>query len=357
MWCRMKLRELAEKIGADLHPAHPEDGERVVTGCGRLEDAKLTEVTFLTNQKYAPQLEATRAAAVIVGAKVECDGKTLLRAADPYFAFRNAVVTLYGFREHPVPADGPVSRLAVIDPSATIGAGTVVHPFAVIAAGVRVGRNCVIYPHAFIGPDAVIGDDCLLYPGVTIYDRCVLGNRVTLHAGTVIGQDGFGYATHKGEHHKIPQVGNAVVEDDVEMGANCSVDRATIGSTVIGKGTKFSNSVVIGHGSKVGRHNLYVGHVGLAGSVETGDYVVMGGRVGIAGHLKIGHQVQIAATSGVMSDIPDKGTWGGTPAMPLNEAKRIHLSTTRLPDLIARVKHLEREVEKLREALDAASGD
>lgn len=347
----MKLSELAQRIGAKIASPVPGAGETTIVGCGRLEDAAPDQVAFLTNPKYAEHLEESRAAAVIVSSNVQCESKTLLIAEDPYFAFRNATVELHGFRRHPKPDHGPISPLAVVDPTATVGPETVVHPYAVIGPGAKVGARCVIYPHVYIGPDAVIGDECQLYPSVTVYDRCVLGHRVTLHAGCVIGQDGFGYATHKGAHHKIPQAGNAVIEDDVEMGANCSVDRATLGSTVVGRGTKFSNSVVIGHGTRVGRHNLYVALVGLAGSVETGDYVVMGGQVGIAGHLKIGNQVQIAATSGVMTNIPDKAQFGGTPAQPLTEMKRILLAGQRLPDMIGRVKQLERQVQELQACL------
>lgn len=350
----MTLDELAQKIGAELRLAGGADARRPVRGCATLDEAGPDDISFLANPRYAAKIATTRAAAVIVGQGVECEDRTLLRTADPYFAFRNAVVALHGLRQHPQPADGPISRLAVTDPAATIGQGCIIHPFAVVSAGARIGAHCVLYPHTFIGPDAVVGDDCVLFPSVTLYDRCVLGNRVTLHAGTVIGQDGFGYATHKGAHHKIPQVGNVIVEDDVEMGANCSIDRATIGSTVIGRGTKFSDCVTIGHGCKVGKHNLFVALVGLAGSVETGDYVALGGQVGVAGHLKIGSQAQVAATSGVMTDIPEKSQYGGTPAVPLNDAKRLHLSTLKLPDLIARVKQLEREVEKLRAASNPA---
>ena len=351
----MKLAELAEKIGAELRLAHGDTGDRIVRGCAGLDEAGPEEVSFLANPRYAAKVATTRAAAVVVGRGVECEDRTLLCTTDPYYAFRNAVLTLHGFRQHPQPADGPISPMAVIDPGASVGAGTVIHPFAVVCAGARIGQNCILYPHTFIGPDAVVGDECQLFPNVTVYDRCALGNRVTLHAGTVIGQDGFGYATHNGVHHKIPQVGNVIIEDDVEMGANCSIDRATIGSTVIGRGTKFSDCVTIGHGCKVGKHNLYVAMVGLAGSVEAGDYVMMGGQVGVAGHLKIGNQAQIAATSGVMTDIPEKTQYGGTPAIPLNDAKRSHLSVLKLPDLFVRVKHLERELEKLRNASQAGS--
>jgi UDP-3-O-[3-hydroxymyristoyl] glucosamine N-acyltransferase len=345
------LAELAEKIDARLvGPTAQADGAREVRCCAGLDSAEEADVSFLANPKYAAKVATTRALAVIVSENdaAALGNRTLLVARDPYFAFRNAVVALHGFRQHPVPADGPISSLAAVDPQAEVGEGTVIHPFAVVSAGAKIGRNCVIYPHCFIGPGASVGDDCVLFANVVIYDGCVLGNRVTLHAGCIIGQDGFGYATHDGVHHKIPQIGNAIIEDDVEMGANCAVDRATVGSTIVGAGTKTSDVVTIGHGTRVGRHNLLVALVGLAGSVETGDYVAIGGQVGVAGHLKIGSFVQIAATSGVMDDIPEGQKVGGTPALPLTEAKRLHLSTLRLPDLIAKVKRLEREIEKLK---------
>lgn len=341
----IKLADLAVQIGAELRgPAGA--GEVVIERCATLEAAGPAEISFLSNPKYASHLAATQAGAVVVSPEIQAEHLTLLVAGDPYYAFRNAVVALHGFRRHPAPG---VSPEAFIDDTAEIGELCTIRPFAYIAPRAKIGKRCVIYPGCYIGKDAVIGDDCVLYPNVTIYERCVLGNRVTLHAGCVIGQDGFGYATHKGAHHKIPQTGNAVIEDDVEMGANCSVDRATLGSTVVGAGTKFSNSVTIGHGTKVGRHNLLVGLVGIAGSVEMGDYVVIGGHTGVAGHLKIGNQAQLAAHSGIMTDVPDKEQWGGTPALPLTEAKRVILVSRHLPDLAARVKKLERQLARLQD--------
>ncbi len=338
------LQELAQTIGVELRG----DGSRVVDGCAGLEQAGPTDVSFLVNRKYVSFVQTTKAAAIICNARdaQNLNGRTLLVAEDPYYAFRQAIVTLHGFRKHPEPG---ISDQAYVDPTATVGEDCVIQPFVYIAAGATIGKRCVIYPHCYIGPDAKVGDDCILFPSVTIYDKCVLGNRVTLHAGCVIGQDGFGYAPHKGVHEKIPQIGIAIVEDDVEMGALCAIDRATVGETVIGRGSKFSDAVTIGHGTRIGRNNLLVAQVGVAGSVTTGDYVVMGGQVGVAGHLNIADGVQIAAKSGIMDDL-EPGQYGGTPAMPLRQAKRNYLLSLKLGDMLAEFKKLQERVAELERA-------
>ncbi len=354
------LTDLAAAIGAKLRG----DGSRIVTGCNTLADADADQVSFLANPKYLSQVADSAAAAIIVSADdaETITGKSLLIADDPYFAFRQTMVVLHGFPSRPEPG---ISPHAVIDPSATLGEGCSIGPFVHVGAGVTVGNRTALTSHVAVGEGVCIGSDCLLHPNVTIYPRCVLGDRVTLHAGCSIGQDGYGYATHSPPpghgplededdpagrlpiHHKIPQAGIAIIEDDCEFGANCSVDRATMGATVVGAGTKLSNNVVIGHGSAVGRHNLLVAQVGLAGSVTTGDYVALGGQVGVAGHLTLGHHVRVAATSGVMNDIPTGETWGGAPAVPLKQAFRNFSYINRLPDLANKVKHLERKLAKL----------
>lgn len=343
---RISLRELARELGATLHG----DGRAEIVGCATLEDAAPDELSFLSNSRYAVQLSATKAAAVLVSpddqAKVG-PGLPALIVDDPYFAFRQALVLLHGFRR---PPEVGISPQSFIHETAEIGQLCSVRPFAYVAPRARIGDRVVLYPGCYVGKDAVIGNDCVLYPGVCVYDRCTLGNRVTLHANTVIGQDGFGFASSVApgdaelRHHKIPQAGNAVVHDDVDMGANCSVDRAAIGSTVIGAGSKLSDHVVIGHGVKLGRHNLLVAHVGIAGSTVTGDYVTMGGQVGIAGHLTIGERVKIAASSKVMHDIPAGQQWGGTPAGPLTETKRILLNQKRLPDMLKKIRAMEKRI-------------
>jgi UDP-3-O-[3-hydroxymyristoyl] glucosamine N-acyltransferase len=316
----MKLQDLAREIEAELTG----DGSIDVTSAATLEDAQPGQLSFLSNPKYASQLSTTKASAVVVAPNVKADGVALLKAKDPYYAFRQAVVRLHGFRKHPFTGVHPKAH---VDPAATVGEGT------------------LVYPGVFIGPRAKIGRDCILYANVVVYDDCVLGDRVTLHSGTVVGQDGFGYATVQGVHHKIPQTGNVIIEDDVEIGANCAIDRATLGSTVIGMGTKMGNLMDIGHGSKIGPYCLFVGQVGVAGSVTIGHHVVMAGQVGIAGHLKIGDLVTIGAQAGVIADIPEKSTVVGAPAMPAQQARRVYSIFTQLPELVERVKELEKKAE------------
>ncbi|MEM9418352.1 MAG: UDP-3-O-(3-hydroxymyristoyl)glucosamine N-acyltransferase [Planctomycetota bacterium] len=344
----IKLVELAELIGATLQ-GNP---EAEIVGCATLEDAGSGELSFLNNSRYINQLKITKAEAVVVSPEdaERANGCAVLISENPYFAFRQAMVKLHGFR--PQPAVG-ISTQAYIDETAIVGELCTVRPFAYVAPGAQLGDRVILYPGCYIGKKAVIGNDTVLHPGVCVYDRSVIGDRVTIHANTVIGEDGLGYATAKRDgddevrHHKIPQAGNAVIGDDVEIGANCSIDRAALGSTVIGDGTKLSDNVVIGHGVKLGRFNMIVAHVGIAGSTTTGDYVTMGGQAGLAGHLKIGSHVTIAADAKVMTDIPDGETWGGTPATPLNDAKRMVLSQKRVPAMATQIKALERRIAEL----------
>lgn len=347
----MTLDELAPVIKATVRG----DGSKQVTACAGLEDATPEHMSFLANRKYAPLLQTTSAGAVILSiedARSAPDGQNLMVADDPYFAFREALVALHGWREQPEPG---ISTRAYVDDTAEIAELCTIRPFAFVAPRARIGKRCVIYPGCYIGRDVEIGDDCVLFPNVTIYERCRIGRNVTLHAGCVVGQDGFGYVTRDGMHKKIPAVGNVVIGDDVEMGAGCVVDRATVGATVIRDGCKFSDLVAIGHGSTVGRHNLLVAQVGLAGSVKTGDYVVMGGQVGVAPHLEIGDGVQIAAKSGVMHDLPEKQKYGGQPALPLHDAKRIVLSQMKVPDLIKEVKQLRQRLADIEAAIEAST--
>ena len=318
----LTLSELAKTIGAQLKG----DPTLHVTGAAPLEDAGPQQVSFLSNPKYEKQLQTTQAAAVIVANGTQCDRLNLLHTSDPYFSFAKAVIALHGHRSHPFAGVHPK---ATVDESADIGEGT------------------IVYPGAYVGPRVKVGRDCILYANAVIYEDCVLGDRVIVHAGAVIGHDGFGYATSQGVHHKIPQIGNVKIEDDVEIGSNSAIQRAALGSTVIGAGTKIDSLVSVGHGSRIGAHGLLVSQVGIAGSTTVGHHVTFGGQVGVAGHLKIGNNVTAAAQAGITNDVADQEALMGSPALPLRLARRVVVLTTQLPELLERIRHLEQQVGEL----------
>lgn len=340
----LPLGELAAAIGAELVAGA--DGDVIIHSAAALEDAGHGQVSFLSNPRYAAQLETTRASAVVLAPSARMPehagnpGPALLKARDPYYAFMQAVVKLHGYRRHPHQG---IHASAHVDPTASIGPGT------------------VIYPGAYVGPRVKIGRDCIVYPNAVIYEDCVLGDRVILHSGAVIGADGFGYSTHKDAdgvlvHHKIPQIGNVVIGDDVEIGANTSIDRAALGETLIGKGTKIDDLVAIGHGAEIGPHGLVVAQVGIAGSAVLGHHVTLAGQVGVAGHLKIGDFVTVGAQAGIIADIPEKTTLIGSPAMPALRARRVYSIFTQLPEVLDRIKQLEQKVEELSKPADGKTG-
>lgn len=338
----LTLQQLAERLGATIVG----DGSKTINGCAGIDKAGPEDLTFLSNPKYTQYLESTKAAAILIRTGEEVpEHLTQLVCDDPYFAFRNAMIQLHGFRDHPDPIDAnedQISSSAIIHPKARIGKNSRIHPTVTIERGATIGTGCHFYPGVFIGEDVKIGNDCILFPNVVIYDRCIIGNRVSIHANTVIGQDGFGYATHDGAHHKIPQAGIVVIEDDVELGAGCAVERATMGETRIGKGTKFADLISIGHGTVIGEHCLFVSLVGIAGSAEIGNYVVLGGQTGVSGHLKVGDGVQALGKTAIVSNIEPGRIIGGIPAVDADIAKRNALTSANLHELHKRVKKLER---------------
>ncbi len=334
------VQQLADHVGGIVEG----DNELVITGAATLSEAVEGDVSFLANPKYEKEMDDCKAGVIVVNMDVPNHGKNIIRCKDPYFAFMQLVVLLHGHREHRKTGISDSSR---VDPSAKIGEDVDIQDFCYIAEDVTIGKGTSIYPNCTIGPGTVIGEDCIIYPNVTIYDGCTIGDRVTLHAGTVIGQDGFGYATHNGVHHKIPQIGGVVIEDDVELGANCTVDRGTLGDTVIGKGTKTSNQIAIGHNTRIGEHCLLVAQVGIAGSVEVGNYCVFGGQVGVVGHIKIGNQVKVGAQSGVTHNLDDNQAVVGSPAIPMNQAKRSYALLKDLPEFRKKIKALDRALSKL----------
>ena len=302
------------------------DRNRQITTVAALGEAREEHLSFLSNRKYAAQLAQTKAGAILVPKNLEGEDKRWVRVDDPYFAI--AQIMTRWFSARPMPK--VVSPKAAIAPSARLGTNVAVGPFTTIGENVAIGNNVTIFQNVSIEAGSFVGDDSIIYPNVVIYDGTRIGHRCIIHAGVIIGSDGYGFATRDGKHHKIPQIGIVRIEDDVEIGAGTTIDRAALGETVIGEGTKIDNLVQIGHNVKIGKHCLLVSQVGIAGSTELGDHVSVAGQSGFSGHLKIGHRVQVAAKSAVLEDVPDDTKVMGSPAMPFNEFARRQIALKRL---------------------------
>jgi UDP-3-O-[3-hydroxymyristoyl] glucosamine N-acyltransferase len=298
----------------------------LITTVASLNDATADQLSFLSNRKYAYQLAQTKAGAIVVPKNIEGDDQRWIRVDDPYFAIARIMTRWFSAR--PMPKG--ISPKASIASSAKLGTNVAVGHFATIGENVVIGNNVTIFQGVSIESGSAIGDDCIVYPNVVVYDGTQIGRRCIIHAGVVIGSDGYGFAMHDGKHHKIPQIGIVRIEDDVEIGAGTTIDRAALGETVIGEGTKIDNLVQIGHNVKIGKHCLLVSQVGIAGSTELGDYVSVAGQSGFSGHLKIGNRVQVAAKSAVLEDVPDDTKVMGSPALPFNEFARRRAAVKRL---------------------------
>lgn len=331
----VRLRDLARELGAALIG----DGEIMITGAAGIEHAGPGDITFLARPQLAGQLADCAASALIIGPRLEPD-RPALRVDEPYQAFARLLARLAT----------PLDRLfapgihatAVVAADAELAAGVSLGPGAVVGAGCRLGTGVRLGPHVVLEPDVTVGDDCVLYAHVVVRERCRLGRRVILHPGCVIGADGFGYLPTASGMMKIPQIGTVVIADDVELGANTCIDRATTGTTVIGAGTKLDNLVQVGHNVHIGRGCVFSAQTGVSGSCVIGDGVFMGGQVGLADHLRVGDKVQIGAKSGVHKDVAAGQTLFGYPALEARESMRIAAALRRLPELVKTVARLER---------------
>ncbi len=335
----MRLAELAAALGCELRG----DGEREVTGVAPIERAGPGDVAFLANPRYAAHLGTTRAGAVILapGHEVRTAG---LFTANPYLAFARAVALLRP-PDRPAPGVDPSAR---VHPTAELGPGVHVGALAVVGAGVRLGARTVLHPHVVLYEGVEVGEDCVLHSGVHVRERCRLGHRVVVQNGAVVGADGFGFARDgEGRYHKFPQVGIVVVEDDVEVGALTAIDRAALGETRIGRGTKLDNLVQIGHSVTVGENTVLAGQVGIAGSTRVGSGVTLAGQVGVAGHLTIGDGAIATAQSGIPGDVEKGAVVSGTPAIENRAWLKSSAVFARLPELQKRLRELERKVESL----------
>jgi UDP-3-O-[3-hydroxymyristoyl] glucosamine N-acyltransferase len=261
---------------------------------------------------------------------------------------------LYGYRQH---KEVGISPRAAIAAGASLGKDCHIHDFATVSEGAQIGDGCILYPCVFVGPGVRIGAGSILYPNVVIYDGCRIGSRVIINANSTIGVDGFGYATHEGVHYKVPQVGGVIVEDDVEIGSSCSIQRGTLDDTIIGQGSKLGDVVTIGHGTRIGPHCLLVAQVGIAGSTTIGHHCTIGGQVGVVGHITIGNNVTIGAQAGVINSIPDGETVLGAPAIDAGQARRAYTMLPYLPQMRQDIRALQSQIDKIAAALKKQAED
>ena len=333
------LKELAQLVNGKVIG----DGKTLVTGVAGIKDAKDGDITYLSHLKYAVEIGKTRASALVLAKQQEGCSIPVIIAENPLYAFSRIVSHFYAKS----PAPKGVSPQAAIGQEVTLGKDISIYSFVVIGDRAKIGNRVSLYPGVFVGDDSVIEDDCVIYPNVSIMHKVFIGKRVIVHSGTVIGSDGYGYVPEKGKHHKIPQVGKVIIEDDVEIGSNVSIDRASLGKTIIKHGTKIDNLVQIAHNVKVGENCIIVGQVGIAGSSEIGNHVTLAGQVGVSDHIKIGDNTLVGASTGIWKDIEANQQVFGNPCMSYGKFLRTQAMIMRLPEIRDQLKAYEERLKKL----------
>ena len=348
----MTLRDIAALLGAEATG----DPALAIRGVAKIEEAGDGDVTFVANPKYAKHLAATKASAVIVGRTTEVPAgfrAALLRVDDPYTGFLKVLRAFHP----PAPLLPPgIHPTAVVAKNARLGADVRIGAHVVVGHGCTIGDRCVIMHGTVLGDGVSVGDDTLLHASVTVSGGCRLGSRVVVHSGTVIGSDGFGFAPlPDGTYEKIPQMGIAVLEDDVEVGANCAIDRATLGETVVRKGAKLDNLIQVAHNVVIGENTVVAAQAGFSGSTRIGRNCMIGGQVGFTGHIDVADRTRVGAQSGVHRSVEEPGTTlFGYPALPFREAMKIHGAVLRLPEALERIRALQASVDRLERELDEA---
>lgn len=341
----------AQQIAAFLNGTVEGDPNVKVSNFSKIEEGKTGTLTFLANPKYEHYIYSTKASIVLVNkdfTPLEAVPATLIRVENAYAS----LAMLLNIVEQSKKKECGIDSTAFIATTATVDEYVYIGAFAYIGNNARIGKNCRIYPYAYVGDNVVVGDNTTLYPHVTVYEGCVVGCNCILHAGSVVGSDGFGFAPEGETYKKIPQLGNVVIEDNVEIGANTTIDRAVMDSTILRRGVKLDNLVQIAHNVEVGENTVMAAQVGIAGSVKIGKHCMFGGQVGLAGHIKIADHVNFGAQSGVISDIKEATTVLGAPAIPAKNFMRSSAIFSRLPEMYRTIGLLQREIEELKKELN-----
>jgi UDP-3-O-[3-hydroxymyristoyl] glucosamine N-acyltransferase len=335
---KMTIAEIASFLGGTVNGAD----DTIISGIRSIEEANEGDLTFIANKKYLKKLKSTNASAILVSSQV-AEGKNLIIVSDPYAALGKLLMLFYPL-EHGrsgVSPDACIEDGAIVSPEATI------FPRAFICRGAKIGKGTVIYPGVFIGRNSSVGENSILYANVTVYHSCIIGNGVILHSGVVIGADGFGFASPGKNNTKIPQVGFVQIDDDVEIGANTTIDRAALGKTWIQRNVKIDNLVQIAHNVIIGENSVITAQVGISGSTKLGKGVMVGGQTGMVGHINIGDNVMIAAGAKIHKDIKSGEIVGGAPQMPYKEWLQVEACRVKLPEMRSTLKDLVKKVDEL----------
>ena len=339
------LREIAQLISGEIVG----DADLIITGFAGIEEAKPGDLTFVAHPKYFSLVQETKASAIIAPREMLADGISIIRTDNPSLAFTRV---LSNALEKPPHLFQGIHPTAIVSPQAIIGNEVTIGPYTVIEPDVKIGERTIIYNGCYVGQGTVLGEDCVIYSNVTIRSNVSIGRRVVIHSSTVVGNDGFGFVNVQGVHQRVPQIGTVEIHDNVEIGANVTIDRARLDKTVIGQGTKIDNLVQIAHNVKIGKHCIICSQVGIAGSTIIEDHVTLAGQVGIAGHLTIGSGSVVASGSGVPSSIPPQSTYWGFPAKPHLQAKRVNACVQRLPHYVKVINALKKMFDDLKKKME-----
>ncbi|MGV8058444.1 MAG: UDP-3-O-(3-hydroxymyristoyl)glucosamine N-acyltransferase [Smithellaceae bacterium] len=338
------LKEIALLLGGTIVGSD----NIIIENIRPVEDAGQGDITFIANNKYLKQLKTTKASAILVAPQTHAEGKNLVIVPDPYAAF-GRLLTLFYPAEH---SHNGISKDAYIEEGASISPAATVFPRVYISRGAKIEKGAVLYPGVFIGSNTSIGENSILYANVTVQHGCIIGNRVILHSGVVVGSDGFGFAAPGRGNNKIPQVGFVQIDDDVEIGANSTLDRATLGRTWIQRNVKIDNLVQIAHNVVIGENSIVTAQVGISGSAKLGKSVIVGGQTGIVGHINIGDNVMIAAGSGIHKEIESGQIVAGSPQLPYRQWLKVEACRTKLPEMKKTLEELKRKIEILQEQIN-----